>query len=268
MWRDCGLLRWCILPTLATLLCVAPLARLDAQDPAPRIVRGVVTDSSGKVIPFVNLVLPRRRLVVTDQAGEFSFSYPAKESISITLRRLGYRAVDLRLPPSGDTTVAIVLEEAPLALQTRVVLTERMRSLETRGFYSRLADKELGILRGEFVTPEEVERFKPSRATQVLEGRPGLLIRRTGASCHIATQCWAVLGTGGCVATVYLDGKRLNPLGAPQGTQTDPRYAPFIDDVITPTSIAGVEIYPRGAQAPPQYQSLNGMCAVVLIWTR
>lgn len=238
-----------------------------AQFPEQRVVTGIVKDSAGREVPYVNVILPRGRLIVSNQGGEFSFPFAGKDAVPMTIRRLGFRAIDLRLPPGGDTTVTIVLEPVPQTLQTTVIQTERMRTLDSRGFYSRLADRERGTLRGEFITPEEVERFKPSRATQLLEARSGLQVRRSG-SCNVTTMCWVVLGNGGCVATVYLDGKRLNQLSAAQGTQTDARSAPYLDDLISPTSIAGIEVYPRGAGAPPQYQALAGACAIVLIWTR
>lgn len=253
---------------IATLAALSMAGRAGhAQFPEQRVVTGIVKDSTGREIPYVNVILPRGRLIVSNQGGEFSFQFAGKDAVPITIRRLGFRAVDLRLPPGGDTTITIVLAPTPQPLQTTVIQTERMRTLDSRGFYSRLADREKGVLRGEFITPEEVERFKPSRATQLLEARNGIQVRRSG-SCHVTTMCWVVLGSGGCVATVYLDGKRLNQLGEAQGTQTDPRSAPYLDDLLSPTSIAGIEVYPRGGGAPPQYQALAGSCAIVLIWTR
>lgn len=253
-------------PLLLALLAAVGGRAAQAQIPAERVVSGLVTDSGGRVIPYVNVVLPRGRLIVTNQGGEFSFRFPGKDQLPITLRRLGFRPLELKLPPGGDTTLTIVLEQVPQTMQTIAIQTERMRTLDSRGFYSRLADRERGALRGEFVTPEEVERFRPSRATQLLDQRSGIQTRRVG-SCHVMTQCWVVLGTGGCTATVYLDGKRLNSLSAAQGTQSSPSSAPFLDELITPTAIAGIEVYPRGS-SPPQYQSMAGSCAVVLIWTR
>jgi hypothetical protein len=41
-----------------------------------------------------------------------------------------------------------------------------------------------------------------------------------------------------------------------------------IDELVNPTSVAAMEVYPRAVQAPPQYQSLNGVCGVILIWTK
>jgi hypothetical protein len=41
-----------------------------------------------------------------------------------------------------------------------------------------------------------------------------------------------------------------------------------VNGIALPTHVAAMEIYPRGVSAPPQYQSRNGTCGVVLIWTK
>jgi hypothetical protein len=40
------------------------------------------------------------------------------------------------------------------------------------------------------------------------------------------------------------------------------------DEIVPIGQLAGIEVYTRGTRAPTAYQSLNGSCAVVLIWTR
>jgi hypothetical protein len=56
-------------------------------------------------------------------------------------------------------------------------------------------------------------------------------------------------------------------LGKPK-RNLDPERHMFLDEIVSLTSIAGIEVYPRSVTAPPKYQSLNGLCGVVLIWTR
>jgi hypothetical protein len=36
-----------------------------------------------------------------------------------------------------------------------------------------------------------------------------------------------------------------------------------VDDLLSPSNIAGIEVYSSGNAAPPAYQLLNGSCAVV-----
>jgi len=39
-------------------------------------------------------------------------------------------------------------------------------------------------------------------------------------------------------------------------------------NAVQPNTIAGIEVYARSVTAPPKYQSLNGRCGVMLIWTK
>ena len=64
-------------------------------------------------------------------------------------------------------------------LSSRIVIEEeRIRSLETRGFYRRLADREKGLGSSQFITPEEVRQRNAFRATQLFEGRAGVNVMR------------------------------------------------------------------------------------------
>ena len=66
--------------------------------------------------------------------------------------------------------------------------------------------------------------------------------------------------------TIYVDGVRFNSLSQLKNTRGDNHI--FINDLVSANSIAGIEVYPRSVTAPPKYQSLNGTCGVVLIWTK
>jgi len=60
--------------------------------------------------------------------------------------------------------------------------------------------------------------------------------------------------------TVYLD--RVRIVGK-FGSTDD-----FVNEIVVPSSVAAMEVYPRGTGAPPEFQSMNGSCGVVLIWTK
>ena len=38
--------------------------------------------------------------------------------------------------------------------------------------------------------------------------------------------------------------------------------------MVNPSAVVGIEVYPYPVGVPPRYQALNGMCGVVLIWTK
>lgn len=164
-----------------------------------------------------------------------------------------------------DTSLNVQMDVIPMQLNAVRIVTQAIQSLRSRGVYARMIEREQGINTGQFITPEEIELRHPTRPAQLLEGRMSVEVRRVG-NCFIIEKCWVVTGPSHCNMQVYQDGQRLNP---EKGSALDPDSEPvYLDSFISPSSTAGIEIYPREAGAPPQYQMLNGSCGVVLIWTK
>jgi hypothetical protein len=251
-------------PCAAAVLLLAGIALpAAAQQKAMRIIVGSVTDSGGNFIPYVTLKAGREYGALTDIHGQFRMVLPQDVFVKLDVRRIGFMPAHVEFAGGEDTTLVIRLAGLALPLATQRIEVARVRTLEHRGFYARMAERQEGINSGEFISPEEIEQRNASRPTQLLESRHGVLVRRVG-TCNILVQCWVPRGPDGCYATVYLDGIRLNRLGDATMYAT-PVY---LDDLINPSTIAGIEIYARGVEAPPQYQFLNGNCAIILIWTR
>lgn len=252
------------LTALLTLACLAvSAASANGQD--RRTISGTVTDTAGRPLSYVTIDGGPRFRTLGNAAGEFTLTVPAKERLDIAVRRIGFLPAKLRVEPGGDTTVNVSLQQLAVMLTTQFVRAQQLvRSLEYRGFYSRMLEQTRGALVGEFVTPEEIEMRNPQRVTQLLEQRRGIQVRRMG-SCQVIARCYRVTGTGGCAATVYLDGQRLNRLSS---AAADIGSAPAIDELIPATGVSAVEVYPRGSSAPPRFQSLAGTCAIVVIWTK
>lgn len=247
---------------LATVLVVAPrLAH--AQRDTVRIIVGAITDSGGNPIPYATILAGKQRYALSDRLGQFSLKVTPIETVKLDVRRIGFIPAHVEFGAGADTTVLVRLAGLALPLAAQHIEVARVKTLESRGFYARMADRQLGINSGEFITPEEIEQRNPSRPTQLLESHHGVLVRRVGR-CFVLVQCWVPRGPDGCYATIYLDGVRLNLLS----DATMYSRPVFLDDLINPSTIAGIEIYARGVRAPPRYQSLNGNCAIILIWTR
>jgi hypothetical protein len=250
-----SLLRCC---SAAFFALVAFPALSFAQD--LRIVTGTVIDSAGQPISYVSIDGGPRYRTLTNASGEWSLKLPPKESIEVAIRRIGYLPGQVRVLAGSDTTIAVSLQRLAVLLTTQVVRAQQqVRTLETRGFYSRMLDNERGALVGEFVMPEEIEMRNPQRVTQLLEQRRGLSVRRAG-NCQVITTCYRVYGQGGCAATIYLDNQRLNKLAGGE--------MPAIDELIPVTGVSAIEVYPRGSAAPPRFQALAGTCSIVVIWTK
>lgn len=235
-----------------------------AQD--TRTVSGLVTDSGGRPISYVTLDGGAKYRTLTNAVGEFTFLVPRKDGIEVDVRRIGFMPAKFKVLPGGDTTVTIAMEQLAIIMNTTIIRAQQqVRTLENRGFYDRMLQSQRGALVGDFVTPEEIEMRNPQRVTQMFEQKRGVRVTRIG-NCYVIVQCYRIMGSAGCAATVYVDGQRMNPLRG--ATQDGPASAPPIDETVNISSVAAIEIYPRGSTAPPQYQSLNGNCAIVVIWTR
>ena len=245
------------------LLLAAGTRDISAQD--LRTVSGTVTDSGGRHIAYVTLDGGAKYRTVTNAVGEFRLLVPPQLGIEILVRRIGFLPTKFKVEPGADTTIRVPMQQLAVLMQTQIVRAQQLvRTLELRGFYERMLETQNGALNGDYILPEEIEMRNPQRVSQLLEARRGVTVRRI-AACNIIVTCFRVYGQGGCAATIYLDGQRLNPL---QVASNDLSGAPAVDELIPVSSVSGVEVYSRGALAPAKYQSLNGTCAIVLIWTK
>jgi hypothetical protein len=127
-----------------------------------RTITGAVTDSAGAPIPYVNIDGGARYRTLTNASGEWSLRLPPTESIEVAVRRIGYLPAKVRIERGADTTITVALQRLAVLLTTQVVRAQQqVRTLELRGFYGRMLEKERGALVGEFVTPEEIEMRNP-----------------------------------------------------------------------------------------------------------
>lgn len=230
-----------------------------------RTVMGVVADSGGRTVAYVSLDGGVKYRTITNAVGEWRLSVPTNVGFDINVRRIGFLPTKVRVEPGADTTIKITIQQLAVLMTTQVIRAQQqIRTLELRGFYERMLEHQRGALVGVFILPEEIEMRNPQRVSQLLEARQGVQVRRVGA-CNIIATCYRVMGQGGCAATVFLDGQRLNSLADASGNAS---AAPPVDELIPVSSVSAVEVYPRGALAPPKYQALGGTCAIVLIWTK
>jgi carboxypeptidase family protein/TonB-dependent receptor-like protein len=237
-----------------------------------RLIHGVVVDSSGAPVSYANVILSASgRRTAADADGRFRLSIDSSARRSIYVRRIGFQPQTVELDEWPDSAIRVVLTAASRTLSTITIAAERSQSLAIHGFYERMNDVERGINYGYFITPEDIEQRKGSRPSDLMTGIPGVRVRqvKTGDPRFFKPsdrKGWEVQGPDFCRMEVYIDGVRLVNLGTTKQNLPDSHL--FLDDIVNLTSIAGIEVYPRSVTAPPKYQSLNGLCGVVLIWTR
>lgn len=109
---------------------------------------------------------------------------------------------------------------------------------------------------GSFITPEELDSRKPTILTAAVEQLPTVRIRPPPFGLPLNRNL-RIEDRSGCPFTVYLDRIRIASKG---------EYD--VNQIVIPTSVAGIELYPRAIGAPPEYQANNGTCGIVLIWTK
>jgi hypothetical protein len=137
-----------------------------------------------------------------------------------------------------------------------------------------MLDRKRGAGSGHFITAKDIEASPVTRASQVVENIPSIIVRRVDLDRYAIFG--RMVGGGECPATVYLDGVRLSGgdlMTVRRGRSTSTRDAGApIDQYVTPPEIAGVEVYARGAFAPPQFQppadAAALKCAIVVFWTK
>lgn len=214
-------------------------------------VRGTVRDSLG--LPIAGAEISIAGVVLraeTDDRGEFLLGKAAAGSLSMTVRRIGFKpATHTSTIEAGKTSTAdIVLQRIPIVLRPVVVMGKRVYSGRMAGFYQR-RDKGLG----HFVTREQIERRNPSQMTDIMRMIPGVRIISRG----IGSNTIRIRGSR-CAPLTWLDGF---PLSAGE----------FDLDAIAPSSLEGMEVYSGMGSLPSEFtaaRSAQSMCGTIVLWSK
>ena len=254
------------------LLVVACAGATKAQSTARVHISGIVTDSGGRPIPFVNVrALPNGHRIVGGTDGRFAFELETVVK-EIEIRRLGFEPKTVKTETWPDSGLQIVLVALPARLeQVRVEAEQRVRSLTIRGVYERQEELEKGINHGFMITPEEIDQRKGARVTDFLLGHPAIKVAMVKPPRPYDQNSRSGLqpqGSGGCRMEIYIDGIRFYTRGPREPVRLGLTGDLYVNDQIPTNTIAAIEVYPRAVGAPPKYQSLNGDCGVILIWTK
>jgi len=216
----------------------------------PGVLRGQVITSEGTAIWGGRVTVREGPSTVINDNGTFVLRGVAPGTQWINVQAIGRaplgRAVDVR---PGDT-ISLTVTLAPLAVTLAPVRVVGQASRMLTDFEERRrAGSGMGYFRG------EAEIADMASIRSVLSSFPSIqLVKGRGN-----TDFQALLpnpgigGRGWCVPALYIDGF----LGDWDQIQT-----------YKPQDLVGVEMYPRAAGAPLQYQQVATGCGVVLIWTK
>jgi outer membrane cobalamin receptor len=156
--------------------------------------------------------------------------------------------VAVNLSRARPASVAVTVSDRVTTLESVVVQADRTQlQKDYTGFTERA--KRGGF--GRFITEADISKRSAFVVTDVLRTTPGLQVVPNGGLGY------TVLGRGGCMPDLFIDGTRVL-----DGTAQ-------IDQMVQPTEVGGIEVYTSGAGAPPQLQGAGGSaCGVVAIWTK
>lgn len=217
-------------------------------------VAGIVKDSSGIVIPSVEVVVVKTGVTVrSDTRGRFMIAGVPVGAVDISFRRISFAPVILNFPITEDDTVEaqVILGATAAQMLPATVVdapAEHQRRLEAFEAHRRAGA-------GHFITRADIERRSPHRLTDLLRSVPGTSIGLDGNG--MPTLLFAGTPHGNhCTPAYFMDGMRVRALN--------------IDD-IPPVDVEGIELYSGSAGLPPEYNQAIGstaVCGTVVIWTR
>ena len=263
-------LSWRCSWTIAAVCAVASAAPGDAQ----RVIRGTVVDMRERPVAFVAIAAVGGASAVTDDSGRFRLDISHRNRLVFDVRRVGFMPSRISLEPGGDTSFSILLLPSTQRLEGVEVTSIAGKPPALAGFEERMAARKRAAGAGLFITAQDIESRPATRTSQVVENIPSIYVRRIGGDRYAIYG----RGVGGveCPATLWLDGIRVGggsePMRDRRGRTTYRHESGEIDPLVSPTEIAGVEVYARGMIAPPQFLPPNdpdaSRCAVLVFWTK
>ena len=251
-------------PLLLFIALTLLLASAASAQARVRIVGRVVDEQTGEPIRAADVVVRNTgdrflRSATTDDMGQFEVLVYRTDAVRIFASRIGYRnsrtpvlwfdghdfyQVELRLDPD-------VLLLAPLEVVAR---SEAVSSPVLAGYRERLQRGS-----GTYITRADVERRGPMYVTDLLADVPGVILESAGPGSRRVVRM-SRSEARDCQVQVFLDGFLMNRGG------TGGAFA--IDDVVSPGSIEGIEVYRGLSTVPPEFLNPQARCGVVAIWTR
>lgn len=198
-------------------------------------VRGVVVDSSGSPLAGARVGLSDSPdAALTDSTGSFKLSGQRSGTHALVVRKLGYQPAEIvmNLTRREPREVTVRLGAFVPVLEAVMIQARRDFALERVGFASR---KRMGM--GRYMTPQELDRRHAIEVSDYLRHLPPARASGFGGPC---TQYW-------------VDGSRWR-FGTP-------------DEFMTAAEVGAIEVY-NDPFVPPEFQSFEGSCRVILIWTK
>jgi hypothetical protein len=238
------------LTLLAIVLgCVASPIRAQ-PNVAGRELVGLVRDARGGALEGAAVEIPGAA-ARSDARGAFRLYTSDLDTVTITIRRLGYNVVSalLRSRNRQWDTVMVEMEELPQRLATaevKAATTARRNGL--RDFQERRTQG-----RGQFYTHDQIVARNTLRTSEVLRGARGVRLQRLRSGGN-GVRFASYSKNPNCIPNLWLDGQLVRDME--------------VDDVPA-NQIEAMELYESWASTPAAFsQGATLPCGTIVIWTR
>jgi hypothetical protein len=202
---------------------------------------------------------------VTDENGLFTTSLERDGAYRLRASRLGFQSATtplLRTDGYDHLVVEIRLDQEAVLLAPLEILGRSARAISPllEGFTTRAR---VGL--GHFITRDEIEKRRPGRVTDLLVSVPGVSLETSGSGTRrtVSMSRSRVGGTRNCPVQIFIDGRLLN-----RSVSSGRDVSLSIDDVVSPGSVEGIEVYRGISGIPAEFLNPEARCGVVAIWTR
>ena len=234
---------------MCTLLDSGPLTA--QPNVAGRELVGVVRDAKGIAVAGANVEIPGAS-ARTDSAGAFRMWTSEIDTVTITIRRIGFSAVSALLSARNRQwdTVMVEMDALPQRLAAaEVKAAGATRRNGLRGFEERRTKGS-----GQYFTREQIVARQSNRTSDVVrEARGVQLIRLRSGGFGVRFAMYAT-SRATCIPMLWLDGARVRDME--------------IDD-IDASEIEAIELYENWSSAPSQFtQGVTLPCGTIVIWSR
>lgn len=228
---------------------------------AAQLIHGTVRDEAARPVVDAEVVLMggngiEHGRTATDSAGVFRVPVQAAGGYALQVTRIGFAAFlsdPVRVGTVETVTVEVRLGRAAIPLNP-IRVTARHADPRIAAFHER----RLRGAGGRFLTRADIENGSQVRTTDMLRRVPGITIVPVVHRGSVrASNMISVRGaTPSCQPALFIDGVRTpqHPLST-------------MDDILTPASLEGVEVYTAAAAAPVEFTGQSS-CGVILFWTR
>lgn len=238
---------------LLAVLALAASSELVGQEAVPpgkRRMVGVVRDSAGAAIEGVSVTIPGTT-VLTDVRGAFLLYTLDLDTVTISIRRLGFEPIEALLGARNgiwDTVVVQLDVSAQRLRDVAVNATVPTRAmLAMRSFDER---KSRGL--GTFITRAEILERGSSRLSDMLRTKRGVNVIRG----KVRFVAYVGARSTMCIPDIWLDGTRVRGMEV---------------DELPPNTVEMMELYPNLSTVPIEFQSVGSNttpCGTIVVWTR